>query len=313
MICQYLPDSSGAYSYKCRPEGLLFYFHRYFLTGRPAANIALAAEAALLAIFWLCTTYMRREFTKVFTTVTVIPLTIRAGLIAFHTAVVLAIDFPDMKLVEALLLVEKILETTTCFAFMTGSTVYSAMAIHVARTKRAPNRFTGISIAYTIILVLLFVLSVLDTFPPSVLGFNYSKIITFDVPRVTLRILVMTITDVCWWSKRNATYSNDPVVFNAFSRMFWTIPLMVVSGLASLIDYVGNLSYDPYLSTISMALLPPTILIALFILLPGYRTALFCCCANNRLNSRIYPTMTILPSPAPDTYIAKQTLTPVVT
>ncbi|KHJ84831.1 hypothetical protein OESDEN_15450 [Oesophagostomum dentatum] len=95
--------------------------------------------------------------------------------------------------------------------------------------------------------------------------------------------------------------------------MFWTIPLMVVSGLASLIDYVGNLSYDPYLSTISMALLPPSILIALFILLPGYRTALFCCCANNRLNSRIYPTMTILPSPAPDTYIPKQTLTPVVT
>ncbi|EYB96437.1 hypothetical protein Y032_0150g2753 [Ancylostoma ceylanicum] len=308
MICQYFVDDDGAYSYRCRQEGTLFYFHRYFLVGKPAANIALATELALLTIFWLCTAYMRREFTKIFTSVTVFPMTVRAGLVALHTAVILAMDFPNMKLVHGLRTAELILETTTCFSFMLDSLIFTGTAIHIARVRTAPKGLVAISVVHVTVVALVCSLSILDAFPPQFGRFSYSSL----SPLIFLGLLggsaavmiclfiaalVLGAVHTCCSKDSRSVNSNDPVVFNAISRMCWAIPLMLIAGIAALIDYAGHLSYDPYLSTLSTALLPPCILLTLFLVVPAYRTALFCCCANNRLRNKVVPiTSTLRPS-----------------
>ncbi|KAL6736403.1 hypothetical protein Aduo_006760 [Ancylostoma duodenale] len=309
MICQYFADDNGAYYYTCRQEGTLFYLHRYFLVGKPAANITLAVEVALLIVFWLCTAYMRREFTKVFTSVAVFPMTVRAGLVAFHTAVILAMDFPDMKLANGLRTVEIILETTTCFSFMLGSLIFTGMAIDIVRVRTAPKGFLAISVTHLTIAALVCLLSTLDAVPPHFGRFRYSSLSPLiflgllcgsAAIMISLFIAALVTGAVYTCCSENSRHvnSNDPVVFNALSRMCWAVPLMFMTGIAALIDYVGHLSYDPYLSTLSIALLPSCILLTLFLMIPAYRTALFCCCANNRIRNKVVPMTSTMRPPS---------------
>ncbi|RCN51895.1 hypothetical protein ANCCAN_01983 [Ancylostoma caninum] len=132
-----------------------------------------------------------------------------------------------------------------------------------------------------------------------------------------LQALVTAAVHTCCGENRRQVNSNDPVVFNALSRMCWAIPLMLIAGFAALIDYMGHLSYDPYLSTLSISLLPSCILLTLLLFNPAYRTALFCCCANNRLRNKVVPiTSTLRPSSSGSAIgtpaISKEGLVPVV-
>ncbi|VDM69169.1 unnamed protein product [Strongylus vulgaris] len=248
---------------------------------------------------------MRREFTIIFTTITVLPLTIKTGLTAFHTAVIVAIDFPNRKVVDALYIAEIVFETTTCFTFMTGSTIFAYVAIQTSRTQKSPRNTTFMSILHINLLIILCALSIMDVFPPQFSDFKYSTIspLVFLIVLVgagsfmvilVMMILMTGMAEACNCGKRVIVESRDPVVFNSLARMFWTIPLMIAAGLFALIDYVGKRSPDPYLSTISITLLPSCILLAQFLLIPAYRTAIFCCCANNRLQNRVVPTTLIM-------------------
>ncbi|VDP08408.1 unnamed protein product [Heligmosomoides polygyrus] len=98
MICRYVADSNGELGYRCRQEGLLFYAHRSFETGKQAANIALLVECILLALFYTYTALMRKDFTKSFVVVTLAPFALRAALLVIHTAIIHAMQFPDMKM-----------------------------------------------------------------------------------------------------------------------------------------------------------------------------------------------------------------------
>ncbi|CAJ0605230.1 unnamed protein product [Cylicocyclus nassatus] len=313
---------NGTYSYNCRQEDNLFYYHRYFLVGRPAANIALAVEAFLLALFWLCTCLMRREFTIIFTSITMLPMTVKTGLTAFHTAVIHAIDFPSMKVVEALHTAESILETTICFTYLTGTIFFTCLVVHISRVKRSSQNITVISILYISVLLFICALATVDVFPLNLYIFDY-PITTFLffilligsgllVVLLLFAILATGIAEACYCKKRAIINTCDPVVYNSLSRMFWAIPLMISSIIAALIDFAGKISPEPYVFTIEAALLPSCILLAHFLLLPAYRTAIFCCCANNRLQNRIIPVLVPPPRPPSAPVLVDHSLTPVV-
>ncbi|KAK5980398.1 hypothetical protein GCK32_021826 [Trichostrongylus colubriformis] len=97
MICRQTTDDSGALTYSCRQEGLLFYAHRSFEPGKPGALIVLAVESFFIFVFWTCTALMREDFSKAFAAITMAPLTCRAAVLLFHSAIIHVMDFPDIK------------------------------------------------------------------------------------------------------------------------------------------------------------------------------------------------------------------------
>ncbi|VDK51460.1 unnamed protein product [Cylicostephanus goldi] len=127
-----------------------------------------------------------------------------------------------------------------------------------------------------------------------------------------LAMLATGIAEACYCKKRAIMNTCDPVVYNSLSRMFWAIPLMISAIIAALVDFAGRISPEPYLSTIAAALLPSCILLAHFLLLPAYRTAVFCCCANNRLQNRIIPVLVPPTRPPSTAALVDHSLTPIV-
>ncbi|KAK6050685.1 hypothetical protein COOONC_11810 [Cooperia oncophora] len=250
MICRYTVNDNGAYIYKCRQEGLLFYVHRSFQPGKPAANIVLAVEGLLILLVYTYTALMRRDFSKAFVAIAMAPFTLRAGVLLLHTAILHAMDFPDMNVLP-----------------------------------------------YLLVLFLVFIVATLEVFPPTISTFDYSTIspllflamLSLSTIIIAGLFVAMCIVSAVRSNTKHSTSSSDPVIVHALCRMFWTIPLMILACLASLIDLIGNLSVDPYFSTISMSILPPILLLSVFLLLPAYRTALFCCFANNRHRNRVMP------------------------
>ncbi|VDL82166.1 unnamed protein product [Nippostrongylus brasiliensis] len=222
---------------------------------------------------------MRKDFVKFFTALTLFPLIVRAALLLLHTAVILAMEYPPVKIIHALHRVERMLQTIGCFSFAIGSIIYFANSLHTWRLKRLPKGWVSSSLPYVIVVLVLTMLVVLDRFPPILNKFNYANlsplvflaILSASAAVVIALLIAAIIVGIFCSDVKPSVTTYDPAVVNAASRILWVVPVMIIAGLACLVDLMGSLSEDPYLSTISVSISPPILLMSVFLFLPPYR------------------------------------------
>ncbi|WKX97748.1 hypothetical protein Q1695_013431 [Nippostrongylus brasiliensis] len=206
-------------------------------------------------------------------------------------------EYPQVKIIHALHRAERMLQTIGCFSFAVGSVIYFANSLHTCRLKRLPKGWVSSSLPYVIVVLVFTILVVLDRFPPILNEFNYANlsplvflaILSASAAVVIALLIAAIIVSIFCSDVKPSVTTYDPAVVNAASRILWTVPVMIIAGLACLVDLMGSLSEDPYLSTISVSISPPILLMSVFLFLPPYRTALFCCFANNRLQNKTVP------------------------
>ncbi|CAI2352483.1 unnamed protein product [Caenorhabditis sp. 36 PRJEB53466] len=270
-------------------------------------------EVLLLGALWFCNIWIQRDFTEAFMSSVAVPLTI-------STVMKIATFVWDMlfpKDIEKSWLIDMAYATSVTTAQMTlvqGLPFLLFMAMKMGTCRRQSYGLCT-WIPYVLILVLSFPLSAIFNMfykptyaAPSLVAILALIIIALVFMFVFIGMSCMTFA--CCSKKKLAMDMLDPVIYDARSRLGWSMlysicaPLSVYPcfycfvSLAFFLDMTNDYAIlqNEMATRVWNFFFGPTVLIFTFIILPSYRDTIMCGCKYRRFQRKIQMSMLAAPT-----------------
>ncbi|CAD6196415.1 unnamed protein product [Caenorhabditis auriculariae] len=293
--CREVPAGKNRTRMECSIEQTYSALVGMFQIGSPISNIMLIAQAGLLVIFWTCTFAMKRDFTKSFLISVCLLMTVDVSLRGTQLLVQIfdpyLLPYTVSYWIHTLGLV---FNCATRYAFAAGSLLFTVFSFRTACTRTQMAHGCCTCVPFMIIaaaavgLSAMAYMNMLSIYEAPILRYAFLIIGSLPVFLAKLLVVLMCICCCCLRPKVGMAL-DDPVVWNAKSRLFWCIPLLISASLTCTIDIVSYLMTSPYSAKWSVSEVNVVILVAVFLFLPAYRSKLFCGCCLETQRSRVAP------------------------
>ncbi|CAI4224585.1 unnamed protein product [Auanema sp. JU1783] len=265
--------------------------------------VVYSINLVLILLFWICFFFrIRRDYASYYLFSIFLPYTIALiGVIA--RKILVGISFNTMsapQLIPRIVEIEMIFSNTARHVFPLTTMLFMFFTVYVACCRQ--HIYPSIAFILNELIVGLVLATIaLYQFIPSQLWrdviqwINYLPLVATIGTIILLLLLLLTFVFTCCCCK--ADHHENPVVYNYKRRLFWTfifiIFIYVVHHAILILSYHSRPFPEvpftlegirPYLIAVPFTfnLLPIYVLIPAFLLLPTFRTALFCISNNNR-------------------------------
>ncbi|PAV72426.1 hypothetical protein WR25_19380 [Diploscapter pachys] len=277
--------------------------NHYYLT---STWIIPAAKLILMGLFWLSTCCTGSDFTRTFLTSVAIPITV--GAVGDAGEIIVPMLGLGTLSRYGLQHISAFADAIGTYTFATGSIFFILFTIATAaRKKQVPCAVAFICFYLTLGVMSGFML--FGIIGPMFLGTSEAYYIEESLHQICMIVVLfsagahgilapLVLISICFCSNREHN-STDPVVIHSQCRLAWLIPYCILVPLTVLPDYIGDIT-DPYMSMTLALVTPPLIFIGCFLILPAYRSTIFCCCANLRYsyysNNQVAPVVELPPN-----------------